>query len=92
MGESFPLPGKTVTSIDSSSPPPSVQANPVATPTGSGLLAGKRWYLGIPKNSLRSSTPTLVEYYFPLSTTFLAILRQMVAISRSKLRTPDSRV
>ena len=89
---SLPLPGMAEASTKSTSPPTGVHASPVATPGSAVRRRTSGWKRGRPSSSrtrgavidiLRSSVP---------SATSSATLRHAAPISRSRLRTPASRV
>ena len=90
---SFPLPGITVASIVSSSPPSSVQASPVATPIWSCCSAVPYRNCGGPRYfwTCFSDTVQVLPSRPPVRTS-RAILRKTLAISRSRVRTPASLV
>ena len=89
---SWPEPGIAVASTNRTSPPAGVQASPVATP---GWLVRRRVSeknRRLPSSSrARFSEIVTRRVSFP-SAACRAILRQTVPISRSRLRTPASRV
>jgi hypothetical protein len=78
-------------SMNSTSPPVGVNASPVATPTSSCRSTTSDWKRGGPSNSATCRVETLIDTASPI-TIALAALRLTVAISRSRLRTPASRV
>ena len=89
---SLPLPGMAVASTNSTSPPTGVHARPVATP-GSDvrrLLSG--WKRARPSSSRTFGAVTETFLAWVPSATVSATLRQTEPISRSRLRTPASRV
>src|ERR1044072_920037 len=80
---SLPLPGMMVTSVASSSPPSSVQARPVATPTlaaSSPLLVRN---FGAPRYFWRFLAVTTTWAWRSVLTTSTATLRQTGAVSLS---------
>jgi hypothetical protein len=89
---SVPFPGISVASVRRSSPPASVQAKPVATPTSfsSWVIIGR--YFGTPRYSVIFSDVMPSVNPLPSTTTLRAIFRQIDAISRSRFLTPASRV
>ena len=92
---SLPAPGIAVASMNSTSPPTGVQASPVATPGTLVRRLASEKKRARPSSSRAFASPTLVLRTRPLpdcSATWRATLRQIVPISRSRLRTPASRV
>jgi len=90
---SLPVPGIAVASTNRTSPPVGVQARPVATPGTRVLrrLSAKNFCR--PSSALAFLPETLT--FFPLpsfSAKSRATFRQTVPISRSRFRTPASRV
>ena len=92
MSVSLPDPAMAVASTNSTSPPTGVQASPVATP-GSRVRrltsVKKRWR---PSSSRTFGSVTDTRPFSVSSATWRATLRQTLPISRSRLRTPASRV
>jgi hypothetical protein len=88
---SLPEPGMRVASMNSMSPPTGVQARPVATPGTLVRMATSFSNCGEPRIVWRSSG---VMRIFPLSPSAMrtAAWRSALPISRSRFRTPDSRV
>ena len=88
----WPLPGISVASVTRISPPTSVHASPVATPISfdSSMSVGRK--RGTPRYSVTLAALISSLKDLPSTTTLRAILRQMDEISRSRLRTPASRV
>ena len=88
----LPEPGTAVASTKSTSPPTGVQARPVATP---GSLVRRRCSeknRRLPSSSrARLAEIRNLDFAFP-SATWRATLRKIVAISRSRMRWPASRV
>ncbi|KAG0766053.1 hypothetical protein G6F22_017909 [Rhizopus arrhizus] len=100
---SWPLPGTSVDSICSRSPPTSVQARPVTRPISFSSSARPKSKRRTPRYLSRFLLDTLTSAFFlapffaftgcgPASAISFTTLRQILAISRSRLRTPDSRV
>ena len=88
---SLPLPGMRAASMKRMSPPNGVQARPVATPgdgARSAISASKRFG---PRIETTSSAPITLFSMRP-SATRAAVWRMRLPISRSRLRTPASRV
>jgi hypothetical protein len=92
---SLPLPGYAVASTKSTSPPTGVQARPVATPASRVRRLASLRNRGRPSSS-RTRASEIDAFFgrapFEDSATCRATLRQTVPISRSRLRTPASRV
>ncbi len=88
----WPRPGIRVASVTRISPPTSVHANPVATPISSFSSAILGRNRGTPRYSVTLSGVMLSVVAFPSTTTLRATLRQIEFNSRSRLRTPASRV
>ncbi|MNC96895.1 hypothetical protein D3C83_143890 [compost metagenome] len=81
----------------SSSPPTSVQARPVTWPTWFCFSAMPKLYLRTPRNLSRFFGDTVMRRALPSAacrsvSSCLTALRQILEISRSRLRTPASRV
>jgi hypothetical protein len=89
---SRPRPGMSVASVTRISPPTSVQARPVAMPTSFFSSATDGRNRGTPRYSVTLAAVISSLKVLPSTTTFRATLRQMEEISRSRLRTPASRV
>ena len=89
-----PLPGMAVASMKRMSPPTGVQARPVATPGSLVRRLTSAVIRGRPRRSCTRLTLTVKRLRRPFvaSTTSRASLRQTLPISRSRLRTPASRV
>ncbi len=88
----LPLPCILVASMNRMSPPTGVQARPVATP-GSAVRSATsgRNFCGPRKSGMRSMV--MISFSLALSSaTFTATARTTLASSRSRLRTPASRV
>ena len=95
----LPLPGSATASIVSRSPPTSVHARPVTWPT---------WFFFSAMPYVKRRTPRYLSRFFELTSTGLfalralpsvslsssafTTLRQILLMSRSRLRTPASRV
>ena len=94
MTVSPPLPGIAVASMKRMSPPTGVQARPVATPGSLVRRLTSATMRGRPSSSCTFFTWMVKRLREPLaaSATSRAILRHTVPISRSRLRTPASRV
>ena len=73
------------------SPPTSVQASPVVTPTMSSLSASPKRNRRTPAYLSRLRRVTLIRSLFFIKMSLIAF-RVRLAISRSRLRTPASRV
>ena len=86
-----PLPFMIEASTKSTSPPVAVQARPVAIPTASFLSRSSGSVFGAPRNLWRDPGVTRTVPVSP-SATLRATLREIAAISRSKFRSPASRV
>ena len=87
----FPFPGICTVSIFNISPPYSVQANPVATPTLSSVSSSPNLNFLIPKKS--DKLFGLISILFPSpATIFLTVFLAIFEISLSKFLTPDSLV
>ena len=88
----WPRPGMSVASVTRISPPTSVHANPVATPISSFSSAMLGRNRGTPRYSVTFSGVMPSWKALPCTTTLRATLRQIEFSSRSRLRTPASRV
>ena len=85
------MPGILVASTNRISPPTAVQATPVAMPIWSFLRSWSLKTFGGPRSRSTDWAVITVGVFLP-SATLRATLRQTEAISRSRLRTPASRV
>jgi hypothetical protein len=92
VSSSSPLPGSTLTSMVSSSPPVSVHARPFATPMREVRSTGVSVKRCGPTFAGRSSGAIVTPVASVPSALRRATLRHMRATSRSRLRTPASRV
>ena len=89
---SLPLPGIALASTNSTSPPTGVHASPVATPASAVRRRTSGWKRGRPSSSrTRGAVTDSLRSSVPIATSS-ATLRQAEPISRSRLRTPASRV
>ena len=86
------LPGIAVASTNSTSPPTGVHASPVATPGSRVRRLTSGWKRGRPSSSRTRGAVTDSFFSSLPSATWRATLRQTEPISRSRLRTPASRV
>ena len=86
------VPGIFAASTKMISPPLSVRTRPVATPTRSSPSMTSRRCNRRPSQRSTSSGVTVTTYFAPPPRLSRAILRQMVAMRRSRLRIPASRV
>ena len=86
-----PLPGERAASMNRMSPPTGVQASPVATPGTLVRIATSPSKRTGPRSFSRPSTPICTEVAVP-SAISTATWRRARPISRSRLRTPASRV
>ena len=92
VSESVRLPGMRVASTNRMSPPAGVHASPVTTPgTPVRCSSSSNSNRGWPRNEVTMSGVTRAGSVSP-SARRRATLRQTLAISRSRLRTPASRV
>ena len=91
---SLPSPAYAVASTKSTSPPTGVHASPVATPACRVRRLVSEMKGGRPSSSRTRGSEIVVRGGLPLddSAAWRAILRHTVPISRSRLRTPASRV
>ena len=87
-----PLPGITAASMVNRSPPTSVQAKPVTWPTWFSFAARPKSYIFTDRNFSRLSAFTVTGAASFLRRSNFTTLRQILLISRSKERTPASRV
>ena len=88
---SLPLPGMRVASTNRMSPPTGVQARPVATPGTLVRMATSCSKRGAPRMAARSPSP-IGTLSTAASAMRMATWRHTAPISRSRLRTPASRV
>ena len=88
---SFPLPIDKITSTDKISPPTSVQANPLVTPTKFFFSISFDLNFATPKKSCKIFLLRLTFFFLEVSITFTAFL-QIFEISFSKFLTPASLV
>ena len=88
----LPLPGSITDSMVRISPPTSVQARPVTTPTMSSASVSPKRNFRTPANFSRFFRRDRRPSWSCLVTISFTALRARLAISRSRLRTPASRV
>ena len=88
---SLPAPGMRAASMNRISPPTGVHASPVATPGTPARIATSASNFRGPRIGARSSEPIFTCCVLP-SAMRTATLRNTLPISRSRLRTPASRV
>ena len=88
---SWPLPGMAVASTNRMSPPTGVQARPVATPAVLVRAATSDSNLRAPRIS-RTAAASIVTCVAEPSEIRTAAFRSTAPISRSRFRTPASRV
>ena len=87
----LPLPGSSTLSMVRISPPTSVQARPVTTPTMSSLSVSPKWNFRTPAY-FSTFLRVIATFFVFLVTISFTALRARLAISRSRFRTPASRV
>ena len=92
MTVSLPLPGMAVASTNRTSPPAGVHARPVATPGSRVRRRASGTNRGRPSSSRTRGAVTVTLRVNVPSATLRATLRHAEPISRSRLRTPASRV
>ncbi len=86
------MPGRMLTSIVSRSPPVSVQARPSAMPMRLTRSTAMSMKCGVPRNFERLAGVTVTTPRRAPEALRFAVLRHTLAISRSRFRTPASRV
>ena len=88
----WPLPGRTLTSISSVTPPTAVHASPFTRPTCGFISSGSCLYFSLPRYFTTSSFVIVTGFSFGFSTISLTTFLQSLPIVLSSCLTPASLV